>query len=292
MRYSTQYIYYTTSFIKLIKAIFVENRFYEKNDVLNVLLEAGVDQIEVDTGNTSTNYWQIQLSQYDRCLVGPAVKLGTARAMAAALDHWKDLVIITDSSHRVQFVNRAYEKVVGYSLDEVVGCDFHEFQNKASSSSGMTAAHIGGSEPDSSQHQPPATTGLYSCTSSHQQPRGGEHQGGVSSPTAISPPNNLPVSSAASIGIPMHDHILADISQGKEWEGNYVYNPKTGEPIYLTSRILPYNCHLPRAARLIQMAHHHLDTSVTPTSEHSSGQQQKSRNPTHFIYISDLPSAV
>ncbi|CAL8088263.1 unnamed protein product [Orchesella dallaii] len=286
----------------LVVIAFVKKTFYEKNDVLNVLLEAGVDQIEVDTGITSTNYWQIQLSQYDRCLLGPAIKLGTARALAAALDHCKDLIIITDTSHRVQYVNRAYEKVVGYSLDEVVGCDFHEFQNKASSSSGATVstAHVvsGGSESEPS-HQPPATTGLYTSSSSSQQQSsrgscGGEqHPGGVSSPTAISPPCNLPVSSAASIGIPMHDHILADISQGKEWEGNYLYNPKTGEPIYLTSRILPYNCHLPRGARTHQMAHHHHqhhDTSVTPTSEQSSGHQ-KSRNPTHFIYMSDLPSS-
>lgn len=101
----------------------------------------------------------------------------------------------------------------------------------------------------------------------------------------------------------MHDHILADISQGKEWEGNYVYNPKTGEPIYLTSRILPYNCHLPRGVRIYHQSQGALDSGISPaTSEQplpisgtrstSSRSNSSSRSPTHYIYIGDLPSSL
>lgn len=31
---------------------------------------------------------------------------------------------------RLQFVNRAYERLMGYSCEEITGCDFHELQTR------------------------------------------------------------------------------------------------------------------------------------------------------------------
>ena len=225
----------------------------------------------------------------------------------------------------LQFVNRAYEKVVGYSLDEVVGSDFHEFQNKASNSVNVSAGttltttttqiSTGGEqsgEGTGHQQQQQQPSSSHTSSSPSQATIVSNKVGAASaaaatatavadtpavinSPTAISPPTNLPMSSSStagvSLGIPMHDHILADISQGKEWEGNYVYNPKTGEPIYLTSRILPFNCHLPRGVRRHPSSVQESAPPPTPEQQHGSRTNSNCRVPTHYIYIGDLPTS-
>jgi hypothetical protein len=53
-------------------------------------------------GMTSGGYWQHQLSQFDRSLIQPSVRVASAKALMAALDQCRDMIQITDSSHRIQ----------------------------------------------------------------------------------------------------------------------------------------------------------------------------------------------
>jgi hypothetical protein len=74
---------------------------------------------------------------------------------------------------------------------------------------------------------------------------------------------------------PFHDHLLQEISHGKEWEGNYMYNPKTGDPIFLNSKVLPFNVNLNHLTAVIsgnqQQGNANYACSSSPSSDVLSG---------------------
>ncbi|XP_077516214.1 high affinity cAMP-specific and IBMX-insensitive 3',5'-cyclic phosphodiesterase 8B-like isoform X2 [Amblyomma americanum] len=53
-------------------------------------------------------------------------KLRASEALFSALHYTRDGVIITGASHEIQFMNRAAEKLVGYSVEEMLGVDAQE----------------------------------------------------------------------------------------------------------------------------------------------------------------------
>ncbi|MCS6922666.1 MAG: PAS domain-containing protein, partial [Elioraea sp.] len=68
-----------------------------------------------------------------------------ARRLALVAEHTSDLVIVTDGEHRIEWVNRSFERVTGYTLAEVAGRtpravlnreeterhpDFHKFRQR------------------------------------------------------------------------------------------------------------------------------------------------------------------
>lgn len=78
----------------------------------------------------------------------------------------------------------------------------------------------------------------------------------ISVPKSVSPtnPNNNPqvtqVTTAPTYQyqlaqqLPFHDHLLEELTPGKEWDGCYVFNPKAGDPLCLNTRVYPVNTSL------------------------------------------------
>lgn len=53
-------------------------------------------------------------------------KLRASEALFSALHYTRDGVIVTGASHEIQYMNRAAEKLVGYSVEEMLGVDAQE----------------------------------------------------------------------------------------------------------------------------------------------------------------------
>lgn len=89
-------------------------------------LDAGMDRIVGES--VSRAFWTNELQQLIRGPVNTAFRLRATQSLFSALDNCRDIVQITDSSHKVTWVNHTAEKILGYSRDEILGRDIRELQ--------------------------------------------------------------------------------------------------------------------------------------------------------------------
>lgn len=89
-------------------------------------LNAGMDRIVGES--MSRAFWTNELLQLVRGPVNTAFRLRATQSLFSALDNCRDIVQITDSSHKVTWVNHTAEKILGYSRDEILGRDIRELQ--------------------------------------------------------------------------------------------------------------------------------------------------------------------
>jgi len=89
-------------------------------------LNSGMDRIVGDS--VSRAFWTNELLQLVRGPVKTAFRLRATQSLFSALDNCRDIVQITDSSHKVTWVNHTAEKILGYSRDEILGRDIRELQ--------------------------------------------------------------------------------------------------------------------------------------------------------------------
>ncbi|XP_049270268.1 high affinity cAMP-specific and IBMX-insensitive 3',5'-cyclic phosphodiesterase 8B [Rhipicephalus sanguineus] len=95
--------------------------------------------------------WMLETSSPIACLneivqiehndLAQSWKLMASEALFSALHYVRDGVIITGPTHEIQFMNRAAEKLVGYSVEEMLGEDARELQRN-DSLKGDVAANI------------------------------------------------------------------------------------------------------------------------------------------------------
>jgi high affinity cAMP-specific and IBMX-insensitive 3',5'-cyclic phosphodiesterase 8 len=89
-------------------------------------LNAGMDRIVGES--VSRAFWTNELVQLVRGPVNTAFRLRATQSLFSALDNCRDIVQITDSSHKVTWVNHTAETILGYSRDEILGRDIRELQ--------------------------------------------------------------------------------------------------------------------------------------------------------------------
>ncbi|XP_077863705.1 high affinity cAMP-specific and IBMX-insensitive 3',5'-cyclic phosphodiesterase 8B [Saccoglossus kowalevskii] len=83
------------------------------------LLNAGFNKRYVENPNTGACL--NELIQLEHGEVRLRHKLWTANAVFAALDSVSDIIEITSNDHEIQYVNPAYERLTGYTTDEIIG---------------------------------------------------------------------------------------------------------------------------------------------------------------------------
>lgn len=89
-------------------------------------LNAGMDRIVGES--MSRAFWTNELLQLVRGPVNTAFRLRATQSLFSALDNCRDIVQITDSNHKVTWVNHTAEKILGYPRDEILGRDIRELQ--------------------------------------------------------------------------------------------------------------------------------------------------------------------
>jgi len=89
-------------------------------------LNAGMDRIVAES--SSRAFWSNELLQLVRGPVNASFRLRATQSLFCALDNCRDIVQITDSSHKVTWVNHTAEKILGYPRDQILGRDIRELQ--------------------------------------------------------------------------------------------------------------------------------------------------------------------
>jgi len=89
-------------------------------------LNAGMDRIVGES--MSRAFWTNELLQLVRGPVNTSFRLRATQSLFSALDNCRDIVQITDNSHKVMWVNHTAEKILGYPRDEILGRDIRELQ--------------------------------------------------------------------------------------------------------------------------------------------------------------------
>ncbi|XP_029406744.2 high affinity cAMP-specific and IBMX-insensitive 3',5'-cyclic phosphodiesterase 8 isoform X2 [Bactrocera dorsalis] len=96
----------------------VKKSFFEKDDVLIALLDAGVNRCVPETTNLSM--CNIELKQILHSIVRPHNVMSTQQALYTALHRLKEVILITDNHLRIQYANRAAERLLNMRLDEII----------------------------------------------------------------------------------------------------------------------------------------------------------------------------
>ncbi|XP_017488576.1 PREDICTED: high affinity cAMP-specific and IBMX-insensitive 3',5'-cyclic phosphodiesterase 8A isoform X3 [Rhagoletis zephyria] len=96
----------------------VKKSFYEKDDFLIALLDAGVNRCVPETTNLSM--CSIELKQVLHSIVRPHNVMSTQQALYTALHRLKEVILITDNHLRIQYANRAAERLLNMRLDEII----------------------------------------------------------------------------------------------------------------------------------------------------------------------------
>ncbi|CAH1716531.1 high affinity cAMP-specific and IBMX-insensitive 3',5'-cyclic phosphodiesterase 8 isoform X1 [Aphis gossypii] len=88
-----------------------------EKDVTSILT-SGFNKIIVETCNK--NVWIKELQQLEKEDVAMRSMLAQQDAVLAALDKTKDLVIITDLKHNIQYMNKSGSVILGYGAEDVI----------------------------------------------------------------------------------------------------------------------------------------------------------------------------
>lgn len=92
----------------------------EKDDAAVIpYLNAGFDRWLLEP--SSVGLCMSELLQLEHSDVAPRQQLCVSQALFLAVEKSRDVIHITDSSHSIQYVNRAGERLLGYSQRELVG---------------------------------------------------------------------------------------------------------------------------------------------------------------------------
>ncbi|XP_017838625.1 high affinity cAMP-specific and IBMX-insensitive 3',5'-cyclic phosphodiesterase 8 isoform X5 [Drosophila busckii] len=92
--------------------------FFEKDDALIALLDAGVNRCIAETTNLAM--CSVELKQILHSIIRPNNVMSTQQALYTALHRLKEVVLITDDVLRIQYANRATERLLNMRLDEII----------------------------------------------------------------------------------------------------------------------------------------------------------------------------
>ncbi|XP_069179939.1 high affinity cAMP-specific and IBMX-insensitive 3',5'-cyclic phosphodiesterase 8A isoform X3 [Procambarus clarkii] len=190
----------------------VKRNFADRdNPTVGPMLKNGYNRIvtEVSTvGGVLNDLIQIEHSE-----LSSQSQLRAMQAVLSALDACKEVVHITDTQHRIQYVNRACENLMGYSVDDVAGRSLWEIH-----SSGNHKHRTSVDFKTSLEHQRAGTD--HRQISDHRQTV--EHRTGESKV-------NLDISEAVNM----------QMRRGREWEGVVTCRRKSGDTVNLPSKVIP-----------------------------------------------------
>ncbi|XP_075169971.1 phosphodiesterase 8 [Haematobia irritans] len=96
----------------------VKKSIFDRDDVINALLDAGVNRCMAETTNLSM--CAMELKQTLHSIVRPHNVISTQQALYTALHRLKEVLIITDDLLRIQYANRSAERLLNMRLDEVI----------------------------------------------------------------------------------------------------------------------------------------------------------------------------
>ncbi|KAH8390843.1 hypothetical protein KR215_000100, partial [Drosophila sulfurigaster] len=88
--------------------------FFEKDDALIALLDAGVNRCIAETTNLAM--CSVELKQILHSIIRPHNVMSTQQALYTALHRLKEVVLITDDLLRIQYANRATERLLNMRL--------------------------------------------------------------------------------------------------------------------------------------------------------------------------------
>ncbi|XP_071453513.1 high affinity cAMP-specific and IBMX-insensitive 3',5'-cyclic phosphodiesterase 8 isoform X2 [Hetaerina americana] len=99
----------------------VRRSYVEKGDDLSMLqiINVGFDRWLVET--TSIGVCMAEITQAEHNDVSLKQQLATANTLLVALNKCREIIHITDTSHQIQYVNRASERLIGYRLEDAKG---------------------------------------------------------------------------------------------------------------------------------------------------------------------------
>ncbi|XP_068212385.1 high affinity cAMP-specific and IBMX-insensitive 3',5'-cyclic phosphodiesterase 8B-like isoform X2 [Palaemon carinicauda] len=162
------------------------------------------------------------LIQIEQSELSSQSQLRAVQAVFTALDACKEMIHITDTQHKIQYINRTCENILGYALDDVMGQSLWELHSADNHKQDVRVIDNRPSvdfKPSFDQHQR-STAIDHRSFADHRQPS--ENKSGESRV-------NLDISEAVNM----------QMRRGREWEGIVTCRRKSGDTIHLPSKVIP-----------------------------------------------------
>ncbi|XP_050702899.1 high affinity cAMP-specific and IBMX-insensitive 3',5'-cyclic phosphodiesterase 8B-like isoform X2 [Eriocheir sinensis] len=196
----------------------VKRSFADKeNATVGPLLKAGFNRILTET--SSVGAILNELVQLETSEIASQVQVCASQAVLCALDTCRELVHITDAHHRIKYINKATENVLGYSLEEVVDKNLWEIHTPHSTSSTSAANTTTSSSAATDHHRP---------SLEFRQPLQPDH-------LTTANLKNVDGKMGSDIPEPVHQAVR----RGREWEGLVACRRRSGGTLHLPSKVIP-----------------------------------------------------
>ncbi|CAL4086338.1 unnamed protein product, partial [Meganyctiphanes norvegica] len=143
-------------------------------------------------------------------------------AVFAALDACKEVVHITDPNHKIQYVNRACENLLGYNTNDVVGKSVWELHGSDNHKLDNTR---------SIDHRPSVD---QKSSIDHQRVSVDHQRVSIDHRTSISDHRTN-----AKLVIDISEAVNTQMRRGREWEGIVTCRRKSGDTVHLPSKVVP-----------------------------------------------------
>lgn len=147
-------------------------------------------------------------------------QLRAMQAVFTALDACKEVVHITDTQHRIQYINRPCETLLGYALDDVIGRNLWELHTS-----------------DNHKHELRTIDQRPSVdfrTSVEHQKSSVDHKSISDHRQSI---DHRPSDSRVNLDI--SEAVNMQMRRGREWEGLVTCRRKSGDTLHLPSKVIP-----------------------------------------------------
>lgn len=178
-------------------------------------------------------------------------------AVFAALDACKEVVHITDPNHKIQYVNRACENILGYNINDVVGKSVWELHG----SDNHKIDNIRAIDHRSSLDQ--KTSLDHQRVSIDHQRVSIDHRTSISDHRTSISDNRQPGEHRlehreSKLGLDISEAVNLQMRRGREWEGIVTCRRKSGDTLHLPSRVVPVAPQAKKTEYLVYSSDTHL----------------------------------
>ncbi|KAK7081658.1 High affinity cAMP-specific and IBMX-insensitive 3',5'-cyclic phosphodiesterase 8B, partial [Halocaridina rubra] len=182
------------------------------------MLRCGFDRIVTEAsavGAVLNDLIQIENSE-----LSSQSQLRAMQAVFTALDACKEMIHITDTQHRIQYMNRTCENILGYVLDDVMGQSLWDLHNAENHKQDMRAID---SRPSVD----------FKSTSEHQRSTAMDHR------PLPDHRQTTDKSGESRVNLDISEAVNMQMRRGREWEGVVTCRRKSGDIVHLPSKVIP-----------------------------------------------------
>ncbi|KAK4300621.1 hypothetical protein Pmani_027186 [Petrolisthes manimaculis] len=232
----------TSVLLAVVKRSFADR----DNATVGPMLKMGFNRVLVESSAVG---WVLnEVAQLEHGELAGQSQIKALQAVFSALDACKELIHITDNQHRILYVNRPCEQLLGYNLEDLAGRNIWELHTT------WDNHHRQQQQQQQQQQQDPNKA---------PPPQGEQHQkSSIDFRTSSADHHKSHIEywqGEPKVLLDISEAVNLQMRRGREWEGVLSCRRRSGELLHLPSRVVPGSARRSSTQYLVYLSdsHHH-----------------------------------